>query len=187
LESTRLERRAGNAGLAETFLAKALQECPDSGSLLAEDIYHAPRVKKKSKSSHAIQRSPEDPLVICAVATFFASERKTDKARKWFSRAVVLNPDDGDSWARYYAFELSAADNGIGGGSNDDGASPAHRAQDVKERCVAASPKHGEIWTSVSKEVSNRGKAVGDILELAAAKVQEVNRQHQEFLSKAAR
>jgi pre-mRNA-processing factor 6 len=177
LESTRLERRAGNIRLAETFLAKALQECPDSGLLLAEDIYSCPRVKKKSKSSHAIQRNPEDPLIICAVATFFASERKADKARKWFSRAVVLNPDDGDSWARYYAFELSVDDVGNG---NDD-ANNNHR-HDVKQRCVFASPKHGEIWTSISKEMSNRGKGVEAILELAAAKVQEINHQYQDFL-----
>lgn len=28
-----------------------------------------------------------------------------DKARSWFSRAVLLDPDNGDFWALYYKFE----------------------------------------------------------------------------------
>lgn len=28
-----------------------------------------------------------------------------DKARSWFSRAVLLDPDSGDFWALYYKFE----------------------------------------------------------------------------------
>lgn len=159
LESVRLERRAGNAKLAETLMAKALQECPSSGLLLAEDIRNAARVEQKSKSATAIKRCPEDPLVIAAVASLFASERKNDKARKWLDRAVILDPDLGDSWARYYAFELSVG--------------TAEQQRQVKERCVVAEPKHGEIWTSVSKDLANRGKNIAELLELAAKKIKD--------------
>ncbi|GKY93659.1 hypothetical protein MPSEU_000333300 [Mayamaea pseudoterrestris] len=164
IEAIRLERRNGNAKLAETLMARALQDCPQSGLLLAENIYTAPRVEQKSKSSDAVKRCPEDPLVIVAVASLFASERKTDKARKWFDRAVILNPDLGDSWARFYAFELTS-------GSLEE-------QQKVKERCVAAEPKHGEIWTSLSKAMENLSKNTGEILELASKAVTSYNRLH---------
>jgi len=157
LEAVRLERRAGNAKLAETLMAKGLQECPSSGLLLAENIRTAPRVEQKSKSAHAIKRCPDDPHVIAAVASLFASERKNDKARKWFDRAVILNPDLGDSWVRFYAFELSVG--------------TKEQQEKVKESCVAAEPKHGEIWTSVSKDMRNRGKSIGELLDIAAKEV----------------
>ena len=163
LESTRLERRAGNVKLAESFLARALQECPNSGMLLAEDIVTCPRVKKKSKSSLAVQRCPEDAHVIGAVATFFASERKVDKARKWFARAVALDKDDGDAWARYYAFEQSHG--------------TTEQQADVLRQCQAAEPKHGELWAPTAKSLVNRGKSVGEILELVAECVKERNNQ----------
>jgi pre-mRNA-processing factor 6 len=43
LEAIRLERRAGNPKLAEIHMAKALQECPTSGVLLAKNIHPACR------------------------------------------------------------------------------------------------------------------------------------------------
>jgi uncharacterized protein HemY len=32
-------------------------------------------------------------------------DRKVEKARNWFNRAVTLNPDIGDFWALAYKFE----------------------------------------------------------------------------------
>ncbi len=154
LEAIRLERRAGNSKLAETLMARALQECPSSGLLLAETILTAPRVEQKSKSTVAIKRCPESPLVIAAVASLFASERKTEKARKWLERAVVLDPDIGDSWARYYAFELEFG-------------TPEQQVA-VKERCMKAEPKHGATWQPIVKEMANRNKSIGEGLELVA-------------------
>lgn len=152
LEAIRLERRAGNEKLALTLMARALQECPSSGRLLAENITTAPRVEQKSKSADAIKRCPEDPHVICAVASLFASERKKEKARKWFNKAVTLNSDIGDSWAKYYAFEVQH-------GSKDQQTA-------VKERCAKAEPKHGEMWTKIVKDMANRRKTIGERLEL---------------------
>ena len=68
-----------------------------------------------------------------------------------------MNPDLGDSWARYYTFERRAG--------------KAEQALKVKERCVAAEPKHGEIWTSVSKDLAHRHKGTAEILELAREKL----------------
>jgi pre-mRNA-processing factor 6 len=157
LESTRLERRTGNGKLADSLLARALQECPSSGPLLAENILTAPRVEQKSKSADAIKKNPDDPYVIAAVASLFASERKHDKARKWFDRAVILNPDLGDSWVRYYAFEMEA-------GTPD-------LVEKVVEKWAASDPKHGELWASVRKAMENRGKTVAELLQIAATKL----------------
>ena len=157
VEAIRLERRAGNAKLAVSLMARALQECPLSGALLAENISTAPRVEQKSKSADAIKKCPDDPLVIATVASLFASERKREKARKWFERAVVLDPDLGDSWSRYFAFEQEV-------GSES-------QIQKVKERCIAAEPKHGEVWCRVMKQMANRRKSVEDGLELVAKQI----------------
>jgi pre-mRNA-processing factor 6 len=159
LETVRLERRAGNNKLAETLMARALQECPSSGLLLAENITTAPRVEQKSKSADAIKRCPENPFVISAVASLFASERKTEKARKWFERAIIMNTDIGDSWVKYYAFELDY-------GSKE-------QAEAIKERCVKEAPKHGELWASVMKDMENRGKTIAEVLDLSAQKLKQ--------------
>lgn len=161
LSSIRLERRAGNDKLAISLMARALQECPSSGLLLAENITMSPRVEQKSKSADAIKRCPDDPRVIAAVASLFASERKHDKARKWFERAVKLDPDLGDSWAKWFAFELDV-------GTKDAQA-------DVKQKCITAEPKHGELWCKVSKAMSNRRKSTAEHLEAAAQNVLEKN------------
>ena len=154
VEAIRLERRAGNDKLAISLMARALQEIPSSGFLLAENITTSQRVEQKSKSADAIKRCPDDPRVITAVASLFAAERKNDKARKWFERAVVLDSDTGDSWAKLYAFELDAG---------------TKATQDkVKERCISAEPTHGELWCKIVKAMSNRGKTVAENLEAVA-------------------
>jgi pre-mRNA-processing factor 6 len=174
LEAIRLERRTGNAKLADSLMAKALQECPASGILLAEHIRTAPRVEQKARSSNAIKRSPDDAHIITAVAGLFASEKKVSKARKWFDRAVVLDPDLGDSWVYYYAFECSLVpvNSTFTDPQNGNTAEPdTSQREQVKQRCVVADPHHGGLWTTVTKDIANRGKNVGDLLEIAATKV----------------
>ncbi len=58
------------------------------------------------KSLEALKRCDNDPHVITAVARRFWADRKYAKARKWFNRAITLDPNMGDAWAAYYAFEL---------------------------------------------------------------------------------
>src|SRR3546814_5690108 len=93
LESVRLERRAGSA-LVQSVMARALQQCPTSGILWAEEVLTADKAAQKSKSSMAVQRCDNDAHVITAVARLFQRDRKYDKARRWFARAVALVPED---------------------------------------------------------------------------------------------
>jgi len=135
------EQRGGNTKAAEVLLAKALQDCPSSGRLWAEAVAMAPRPQRRSKSVDALKRCDNDPYIVAAVANLFWHDRKVDKARSWFNRAVTLEPDVGDFWAHYYRFELQ-----FGG---------AEAAAAVLARCVAADPRHGEAWTKVSKAVEH--------------------------------
>ncbi|CAM8890984.1 unnamed protein product [Rhodiola kirilowii] len=110
-----------------------------------------PRPQRKTKSADALKKCDHDPYVIAAVAKFFWHDRIVEKARNWLNRAVTLAPDIGDFWGLYYKFELQHG--------NED------TQKDVINRCVAAEPKHGEIWQSVSKAVENSHLPVEAILK----------------------
>jgi pre-mRNA-processing factor 6 len=153
LAAIRAELRHGNEKEADALLAKALQECPTSGFLWAAAIDMAPRPLRKAKSSDAIMRCSYDLHVVAAVAKLFWHERKVDKARTWFNRAVTLAPDTGDFWALYYKFELQH-------GNLDT-------QEDVLNRCVAAEPKHGEKWQAITEAVENSHQPVEALLKKA--------------------
>jgi pre-mRNA-processing factor 6 len=159
LEAIRLENRLGNTKLADTLLSRALQECPTAGILWAEQLRVADKSSQKRKAAEAIQRCPEDVHVIVAVAALFAKDGKEAKARKWFERAVSVDPDHGDAWAYYYAYLKYRL--------KDQDA----QAQIVLQQCVAAEPKHGQLWTSVTKDMQHRLKSTAAHLDLAAQKV----------------
>ena len=160
LAAVRLERRHGNRKLAENLGAKALQECPQSGELWADEIESAPRPARKGKSLEALKRCDNNAHVIVAVSKLFVAERKHAKARKWFNRACALDPDLGDAWAHYYAFELAE-----GAQADQD---------DVKDRCINAEPAHGELWTSISKHPAHARADVATKLALAAEAIRKV-------------
>ena len=44
--------------------------------------------------------------LLCACGRWFWGDRNEAKAREWFERAVQYNPDLGDAWAYYLAFEM---------------------------------------------------------------------------------
>jgi pre-mRNA-processing factor 6 len=75
----------------------------------------------------------------------FEKDRKFPKARKWFDRAVTLNPRLGDAWAHFYAFELRQSVSGAAtaGGEGSEGASKSE-AESVLKRCVTAEPNRGK-------------------------------------------
>lgn len=159
LEATRLEARAGSPGQSQTLLAKALQECPTSGILLAESILIAPRAQQRAASLTALRKCDSDPYVCLAVARLFWNERKFAKSRKWLERTVQLEPDLGDAWAYYYAFELER-------GNEEQRAT-------VFQRAVAAEPHHGEVWCAIVKETPNRRKPIDALLRLVTTELEK--------------
>lgn len=156
-EAVRVENRGGNTSMAKALIAKALQECSHSGLLWSEAILMEPRPQRKSRSTDALKKTDNDPQVIVTVARLFWSERKVDKARNWFNRAVKTDADIGDHWAWYLKFEMQHGD------------SP--KQLDIIKRCVAAEPHHGEQWCKVAKDMNNIGKTTEEILLAVAAKL----------------
>mmetsp|Transcript_20137 Transcript_20137/g.34277 ORF Transcript_20137/g.34277 Transcript_20137/m.34277 type:complete len:213 (-) Transcript_20137:33-671(-) len=156
LEAVRLERRANNRKAAATLMAKALQQCRTAGILWAEAIAMEPRAQQKTKSSDALKACDNDPHVILAVSRLFWRDRKEEKARSWCNRAVTIEPDLGDAWGNYYAFEMQHGQ-------------PEQQAE-VMRRCVAADPHHGDEWTRVSKDYEScAGWTTEQILRRVAA------------------
>uniref|UniRef100_A0A8B9TAH9 Pre-mRNA-processing factor 6 n=1 Tax=Anas platyrhynchos TaxID=8839 RepID=A0A8B9TAH9_ANAPL len=152
LESVRLEYRAGLKNIANTLMAKALQECPNSGILWSEAIFLEARPQRKTKSVDALKKCEHDPHVLLAVAKLFWSERKITKAREWFHRTVKIDSDLGDAWAFFYKFELQ-------------------HGTEVRSAVRTPEPRHGELWCDVSKDIANWQKKIGEILVLVAAKL----------------
>lgn len=105
LEYIRLERRSGDKKQAESLMAQALQECPSSGALWAEELLTCAKERQKSRSIDALKACVDDPLVLIAVGRLFERGGRVLKARRRFDRALALNPRLGDGWAYYFAME----------------------------------------------------------------------------------
>lgn len=75
LEAVRNELKGGGVrdNMANTLMAKALQECPTSGLLWAEAIFMEARPQRKTKSVDALKKCEHDPHVLLAVSKFVAS------------------------------------------------------------------------------------------------------------------
>ncbi|KAI3539505.1 PRP1 splicing factor [Colletotrichum abscissum] len=154
-ESVRIERRAGNLNQAKSLMAKALQEVPKSGLLWSEQIWHLePRTQRKPRSLEAIKKVDNDPILFVAVARIFWGERKLEKAQNWFEKALVLDSDNGDTWAWYYKFLLQH-------GTDE-------KRADVINKCVLNEPRHGEHWQAIAKQPANARKGTEEILKLVA-------------------
>jgi pre-mRNA-processing factor 6 len=115
----------------------------------------APRAARKATSVDALRRCDADPAVVACVAGLFAADRKTDKARAWYARAVALAPLVGDYWARYAAFEAQ------------HGGEAA--AAEVVARAAAAAPRYGEYWTRVAKRPEHARDTVAQLLAKVVA------------------
>ncbi|KAI8372270.1 PRP1 splicing factor, N-terminal-domain-containing protein [Choanephora cucurbitarum] len=154
VEAIRVEKNSNNLAVAKSLSAKALQECPSSGIIWTEVIFMEARPQRKARSVDALKKCEHDPVVVTAVARLFWTDRKIEKARNWFQKAIQIDPDQGDSFAWWYKFELQ------------------HGTQEQQsaciKRCVLAEPRHGEVWQSVAKDVGNIGKKTEEILKLCA-------------------
>ncbi|KJZ76279.1 hypothetical protein HIM_04361 [Hirsutella minnesotensis 3608] len=155
-ESVRLERRAGNLAQAKSMMARAQQEVPKSGLLWVEQIWHLEaRTQRKPRSLEAIKKIDNDPLLFVGVARIFWSDRKLEKAQNWFEKALVLDPDCGDSWAWYYRFLCQHG--------------TEEKRAEVVTKCVQNEPRHGELWQAKAKDPKNARKGIEEVLKLVAA------------------
>jgi pre-mRNA-processing factor 6 len=100
-----------------------------------------PEPQRKYKCIEGLKHCDDDPYVICAVAELFWLDRKIEKARRWFIRALDLGPDLGDHWAKRYNFELKHG--------------TIEQQENLILDCKKANPRHGEIWTQISKDPKN--------------------------------
>ncbi|KAF9457237.1 PRP1 splicing factor, N-terminal-domain-containing protein [Collybia nuda] len=157
-EAVGVEERSGGAAQAKAMLARGLQECPTSGLLWSMSIWAEARPTRKARSVDALKKSADNPVIICTVARLFWAERKIEKARQWFGRAVATNQDLGDSWGWWLKFERQHG-------------TEEHR-EEVRNKCVVAEPHHSPMWQSIAKDVRNTGKSVREILELVADALQ---------------
>ena len=54
-----------------------------------------PRPQRMSKALDALKKTDSDARIIIVVARVFWADRKLDKARTWFTRAIATDPDLG--------------------------------------------------------------------------------------------
>jgi pre-mRNA-processing factor 6 len=149
---------------ANQNMAQALQACPKSGLIWSERIWSLEsRTHRKPRILEAIQQSDSDPILFVTAARIFWSERKLDKADNWFQKAIILDPDQGDTWAWYYKFALMHG--------------TEQKVKEIVGRCTDNAPKHGEIWQAVNKAPDNVGKSVEDILKKVAKVLDAVQRE----------
>ena len=154
-ESVRLEWRAKNLPAANAKMAQALQECPTSGLVWAERIWHLEaRTQRKPRILEAIQKADNDPILFVTAARIFWAERKLEKADAWFQKAAILDPDYGDTWAWWYKFLLQHG--------------TEEKRNDVVSKCVLNEPKHGEVWQAVWKAPENAGVGTEAVLKKVA-------------------
>lgn len=71
LATIRAESKHGNKKEADSFIAKALQKCPNSGILWAELIKMVPHHDRKSKSEDALVKSDREPTYLLLWPSFF--------------------------------------------------------------------------------------------------------------------
>ncbi|KAF9485914.1 hypothetical protein BDN70DRAFT_870869 [Pholiota conissans] len=153
-EAVGVEERSGGAVQAKAMLARAIQECPSSGLLWSMALWAEPRASRKTKSVDALRTTKDSPLVVCTVARVLWADRVVERARDWFGRASVLDPDMGDVWGWWLKFERQHG--------NEE------QREIVRNKCIAAEPHHGAVWQVVAKDVKNVGKSTKEILEMVA-------------------
>jgi pre-mRNA-processing factor 6 len=98
LETIRFETLfASSSTSVAGLVSKSIQACPKAGNIFAHAILTDHRTYRKSRVVEALKRCPDDFHVLLAIARTFWSDRKFQKAREWFGRAMKVNPD----WGKY--------------------------------------------------------------------------------------
>ncbi|CAA17050.1 U4/U6 x U5 tri-snRNP complex subunit Prp1 [Schizosaccharomyces pombe] len=153
LELIKMELRAGNISQVRAALAKALQECPSSGLLWTEAIWLEPRAQRKTRATDALRKCEGNAHLLCTIARMLWLEKKADKARSWFLKAVKADQDNGDVWCWFYKYSLEAG--------NED------QQKEVLTSFETADPHHGYFWPSITKDIKNSRKTPQELLHLA--------------------
>ncbi|EEB05624.1 U4/U6 X U5 tri-snRNP complex subunit Prp1 [Schizosaccharomyces japonicus yFS275] len=153
-EAINMEESAGNMPQVKAALAKALQECPSSGLLWSKAIWLEPRAQRKTRATDALRKCEHNAFLLCTVARIFWIERKLDKARNWFFKAIKADQDNGDVWAWFYKFSLE-----VGTKENQE---------EVLTNCTTADPRHGYYWPKITKDIGNARKPIRELLTIAA-------------------
>lgn len=201
VESIRVERRATppNTQQAKILMAKALQECPKSGLLWSENIWYLqPRTQRKPQSLEAIKTVDNDATLFVTVARIFWGERRLDKAMNWFEKALVLDPDLGDSWAWFLKFLKQHGTEVCSFPFLQASSRFSHKSEaitklatvsitqfdwrltsgvqekinDVTSRCIACEPKHGEVWQRIRKDPKNAYLSTEEVLAKVTDEIQ---------------
>ena len=160
-ESIRVERRAGNTSASQNLMSRALQDVPpeQSGTLWAERIWHmASRKERKPLALEAVKKVDNDACLFVTVARIFWTERRLEKASTWFEKALVLDSDWGDGWGWYLRF---LKEHGT-----------PEKIAEVRDKCEAVVPRHGEVWARTRKAPANSEMGVKDVLERVAVEVE---------------
>lgn len=121
VESIRLEEKS----ISQHLLSKALQDLPSSGLIWAEAIRNESLHSKKAKAYDALKANDSSVHIALELALLFWTERKIEKAGRWFDRATKLDPDYGDAWIDYYKFVKE----------NDP-----ERLEEIMNECIKAEP-----------------------------------------------
>ena len=173
-----LDAKEPNTQQAKNMMSKALQECPKSGLLRSLNIWRLqPRTQRKPQSLEAIRAVDDDPVLLVAVARVFWGERKLDRAMTWFEKALILDPDMGDTWAWYLSFLMQhGTDVSLFGLGNESRVGmlttyTQEKRADVISKCVANEPKHGEVWQRIRKDPKNASLSTEEVLKKAAAEL----------------
>ena len=119
-----------------------------------------PKNTRKAKIVDALKHNDNDPYVIVAVAKLFWKDKKYEKAKKWFERAIALDPLVGDSWAYYYKFIKDCIHSYFHHSYYyyyypEEG---SEMANIVFKKCVEQNPKKGEIWNKVRQSATHGKK-----------------------------
>lgn len=160
LASILFEIRAKKQKASEGKLAIAIQQCPRSGLLWSQAITMTTRQQRKEKCFDALKFSNNDPFVMCAVAQLFWAGHRYDHARAWFMKSITVNPDIGDLWAYLYTFELEHG--------------TKEQQMEIITKCQAANPRHGIMWSEVSKTNAKFFATTASILEELASRLRHV-------------
>ena len=142
IKSIKFELVKNNNKAAEIILNKALQVFPNNGKLWSYAVELTDSKLKKAKIADALEKSPDCPYLLLTVAKIFQFERKFEKARGWYEKALFKGSWLGDVWVFYYNMELKIGE--------------IEKAEKILERSKNFEIRKGEIWKLFRSKDSNQ-------------------------------